>query len=338
MHPEKIRILHDRANMLAKARQYFSGRGIIEVDCPGLTQEASVDAHIDLIRAYRNSSSKAYFLHSSPEYGMKKLLANGMGDIYQLSHVFRDNEHGMKHLSEFMMAEWYRLHIPFQEMIEETVGFIQQIIGKVPHTKISYREMFLRYAGFDYLHASETRLFDFLRAHGVDPQHCFEEGDKDAPLDSVLVDKNDLLDSILSLLIVPQLPQERLCVVDSFPATQAALAQVFYCGEEEEVAERFEIFYKGMELANGYHELTNSDEQLERLIKANAERERLGKDSLPIDHSFIEALKKGLPDCCGVSVGFDRLMMLRHHKEDIADVVPFSEQSFACDRALSSIE
>ncbi len=159
MNPEKIHILRDRAKTLEKTRQYFSKKEITEVDCPIMSQEASVDLHIDLIRAYRNTS-EACFLHSSPEYGMKKLLAEGMGDIYQLSHVFRDNEYGMKHLNEFTMVEWYRLNISFQKMIDETIDFIQEILGEIPYIKMSYRKMFQQYTGIDYLNTNETGPFE----------------------------------------------------------------------------------------------------------------------------------------------------------------------------------
>lgn len=312
---EKITILKDRAEMLAKARAFFLERKIHEVDCPAMSSSASVDVHIDLIRAYGNSS-KTYYLHSSPEYGMKRLLAEGIGDIYQLAHVFRDNEYSMKHNPEFMMAEWYRVNLPFASMIEESIAFVRQFIGDLPYSKISYREAFKKYAGIDYLKASEDDLLHYLDERGINPYQNIEEEGKDA-----------LLNIILGVVIEPQLGKDEISVLQYFPVSQAALAQVKKRGEEE-VAERFEIFYKGLELANGYHELTNAEEQLERLVITNNTRERLGKDTLPIDDAFIKALEeKGLPDCCGVSIGFDRLMMLRHQKDDIADVIPIPERN-----------
>ncbi len=313
MQPELIRILKDRAEMFAKARHFFSSRGVTEVDCPAMSAFASVDVHIDLIRAY-GLSSKTHYLHSSPEYGMKKLLAEGIGDIYQLSHVFRDNEYSMRHSPEFTMAEWYRLGFTFNAMIEETVEFIRLLIGDIPSTKITYREVFKKYAGIDYLKATEKELLLYLEERGIDPYQNIEEEGKDA-----------LLNIILGVVIQPQLGQKEICVLQYFPASQSALAQLKKRGDEE-VAERFEIFYRGMELANGYHELADAEEQLARLIQSNNTRESLGKDTLPIDEPFIKALEKGLPECCGVSVGFDRLMMLRHQKDDISDVIPLSER------------
>ena len=313
MYPEKIEILKDRAEMFSKVRKFFCTRKILEVDCPIMSTSASVDVHIDLIRAY-GVSSKTHYLHASPEYGMKKLLAEGIGDIYQLSHVFRDNECSMMHNPEFTMAEWYRMEVPFNAMIEETVEFIREFVGDVPFTKINYRDSFKKYTDIDYLNASEDDLLQYLEERGIDPYQNIEEEGKDA-----------LLNIILGVVIQPQLGKDELCVLQYFPATQAMLSQTRWKGEEE-VSERFEVFYHGVELANGYHELGNSEEQLERLVITNNTRERLGKETLPIDDTFIKALEKGLPDCCGVSVGFDRLMMLRHDVEDIADVIPLSER------------
>lgn len=309
-----IRILKDRAGMFEKARHFFSSRKVLEVDCPAISPYASVDVHIDLIRAYGLSATTNY-LHSSPEYGMKKLLAEGIGDIYQLSHVFRDNESSMRHSPEFTMAEWYRLGISFTSMIEETVDFIRLFIGEIPFSKMSYREVFKKYAGIDYVKATEEELLDYLEERGIDPYQNIEEEGKDA-----------LLNIILGVVIQPQLGQKEIFVLQYFPASQSALAQTKK-KRDELVAERFEVFYKGLELANGYHELANAEEQLERLIQSNTIREKLGKDTLPIDEGFIKALEKGLPDCCGVAVGFDRLMMLRHQKEDIADVIPLPQRT-----------
>lgn len=286
--------------MLAKARQFFHERSVCEVDCPILSREASVDAHIDVI-----STHDGHFLHTSPEYGMKRLLAEGMGDIYQLSHVFRDGEMGEKHNPEFMMAEWYRVGVSFEEIIEETLDFIRLFLGNLPSTKLSYREAFQNYTGIDYTIVSEQELVEYLEGHDIQVHEK---------------EKNSLLNVILGLIIEPNLVD--LSVLIHYPATQAALAQTTWNGDEH-VSERFEIYYQGMELANGYHELTDPIEQRRRLVEANHQREKMGKQRLPLDENFLQALEKGLPDCCGVAVGFDRLMMLRHNRQDIRDVIPF---------------
>lgn len=306
---KRINVLKDRAGMLAKARQFFHDRNILEVDCPQITIAASVDAHIDLIPVH--AAGHWRYLHSSPEYGMKRLLAEGIGDIYQLAHVFREGEKSDKHNPEFTMAEWYRVGYDFAQMIEETVDFIRLFVGKLPYRRISYREAFLQYAKIDYVHATFEELLDFIRTHDIPAYSALEQEDKDA-----------CLNLILGFLIEPQLGKEELCVLDYYPSTQAALAKKSQRADEQ-VAERFEVYYKGIELANGYHELTNAQEQRQRFIEANLHRRQLGKQMLPIDEYFLQALEKGLPDCCGVAVGFDRLMMLRH-EASIDEVLPFA--------------
>lgn len=304
----KIKRLEDRALLLKKCRHFFDQRGILEVDCPILSAQASVDLHIDLIQAvYLN---KAYgYLHSSPEYGMKRLLAEGMGDIYQLSHVFRDGELSQKHNPEFMMAEWYRIGLKFEQMIEETVDFIRLFLGDLTYSIISYREALLKYAQIDYLAISTEQLFDYIIENEI-PYYpeAVDEG------------KGALLNLILGSKVEPELGHDEFCVLSYYPASQAALSKKRWIGSEH-VAERFEIYYKGVELANGYHELTDPVEQRNRFFEANAMRKKIGKKELPIDENFLGALERGLPDCCGVAVGFDRLMMLRQGHNNIADVL-----------------
>lgn len=303
--------LKDRAFMLTQARAFFATRNVLEVDCPILTQGASVDAHIDLIPAQYQGKETRY-MHSSPEYGMKRLLSEGIGDIYQLSHVFREGEISLKHNPEFMMAEWYRVGIPFKAMIEETLDFVRLFLGPLPFRTFTYREVFWKFAGFDYVKASIPFLLNYLEDKGISPYESVEKEGKDA-----------LLNIILGSLIEPQLGLEELNVLAYYPATQAALAMT-QMQDDEQVAERFEVYYKGLELANGYHELTNPTEQRQRFLDANQERIKLGKKTLPIDEAFLEALNRGLPDSCGVAVGFDRLMMLRHGSKNISDVIPFN--------------
>jgi elongation factor P--(R)-beta-lysine ligase len=307
----KIPLLRDRAAMLARCRAFFQQRGILEVDCPLITEAASVDAHIDLI-AVRDRNSWRY-LHSSPEYGMKRLIAAGIGDIFQLAHVFREGEQSPKHNPEFTMAEWYRHNISFAQMMQETVEFVQLFLGGLPAEIISYRETFQRYAGLDYVHASVEKLLAYIRQNNLTPYAGIEAEGQDA-----------LLNLILGSHIEPQLGKNNtLTVLAYYPHTQAALAKTCMRGDEL-AAERFEIYYQGVELANGYHELTDPVEQRRRFAEANAHRIKLGKEALPQDEKFLKALEQGLPDCCGVAVGFDRLMMLRHQAQDISQVIPFS--------------
>jgi lysyl-tRNA synthetase class 2 len=176
---------------------------------------------------------------------------------------------------------------------------------------ISYREALITHAGIDYVTATEQQLMQCLTDRGIEPYPNLIYEGRDA-----------ILNVILSTIVEPALRRMELCILWEFPASQAALSQLYQKGDEM-VAERFEIFYQGIELANGYHELVDADEQRQRLIEANKRRMWEGREALPIDERFLADLKQGIPDCCGVAVGFDRLMMLRHEASDISQVIPF---------------
>ena len=308
MYPESKEILQDRALLFSKVRSFFAQRNILEVDTPLLSHFAPIDEHIDVMEVSLGEGKQGY-LHTSPEYAMKRLLSSGLGEIFQLSHVFRKGEISNKHNPEFTMIEWYRLHEDFPLFIEETLDLIRLFLSDLPSSFLSYRQTFLRFAKIDYLHASKEELIHCLKSHGIDPPS--------SPLD-----KDTLLTLILGCIIEPHLGKEELFVLMDYPISQAALAQAVQKGEER-VAKRFEVYYQGIELANGYLELTEAKEQRSRLIESNAKRLQQGKNSLPIDEFFLAALEKGLPPCCGVAVGFDRLMQLRHKTETIQEVLPF---------------
>lgn len=242
---------------------------------------------------------------------MKRLLSEGVGDIYQLSHVFRDGECGAKHNPEFMMVEWYRLGFSLQEMIVETFSFVELFLGVMPKKILSYRKAFLQYAHIDPFEASIAELLAYV--HQIDP--LIQSDDRD-----------ELLNYILALQVEPHLGKGELVALSYFPPSQAALAKTTE-HEGVRVAERFEVYVEGVELANGYHELQDAKEQLLRLEESNTQRVQLKKAPLPIDYHFIEALNKGIPTCSGVAVGFDRLMMLRHKQKEISAVMPFSWQN-----------
>lgn len=309
----RISVLRNRAVLLSEARRFFAQRGVMEVDCPLLSPYASVDAHIDLIPAVYASTERRY-LHSSPEYGMKRLLAEGMGDIYQLSHVFRDGEWGRKHNPEFMMAEWYRLGYSLDQLIEETLDFVRLFLGPLTASRLSYRQAFLKSCHLDPLrHDTEAFRRWVLQEKLMSAQNA------------AVAEKDDLLNVILGTVIEPTLGHGELTVLWGYPPSQAALAQLTR-EEGDAVAERFEVYYEATELANGYHELGDAEEQARRLEEANSQRLLLGKNALPLDERFLKALKKGLPDCCGVAVGFDRLMMLCSQASCIQDILPMGWQ------------
>lgn len=294
--------------MLAEARLFFAKRDVLEVDCPVLSRSACIDLHIEVMSA--QLEREKVYLHTSPEYGMKRLLAAKIGDIYQISHVFRKEEVGPLHNPEFTLVEWYRLGVTFDSFIEETLDFIRLFVPKLPSSRISYREALLRYAQIDYLYASLEDLLSCAQRYDLHPQK--RDWDRDT-----------LLQLLVSFVVEPHLGKEELTVLTDYPASQAALAQTCKKGEEL-VAERFEIYYRGIELCNGYHELADPQEQRKRLEEENSARAAAGKEELPLDEHFLQALEEGLPDCCGVAVGFDRLMLLRHNKTSLAEVLPFS--------------
>lgn len=309
--PSKISLLKKRAKALRLARDFFYERDITEVDTPILSRYASIDEHIDLIPATLNGNIPCY-LHSSPEYGMKQLLSQGSGDIYQLSHVFRDEESGPRHSHEFTMCEWYRVGIGFEAFIDETLQFIQLFTGKRRIERISYRDLFLRHCQIDPFKANTKEIYAKIEELGLFPY-----------VDLISEDLDAHLNFLLGSFIEPQLPKGQITVLFEYPPSHAALAQV--CKKEGiEVAMRFEIYFGDLELANGYHELCDEKEQRKRLIEANEKRVAKGKNSLPLDEPFLRALKNGLPACCGVAVGFDRLCMVNCEQKSL--ITPKSYQ------------
>lgn len=272
----KKEILQDRAFMLAEARRFFASRDVLEVDCPALSRSAPIDTHIEVFEVV-----SAGYLHTSPEYGMKRLLSLNSGDIYQISHVFRKEETGPLHHPEFTMAEWYRVGMSFDTLIEETLDFIRLFLGPLPAHAFTYREALWHYAEFDYLTMTEGDLLHLAAKNTISLSKEVQEADRDT-----------LLQLLMSLLVEPHLGKDSLCVITDFPASQAALAKTALKNDEP-IAMRFEVYCKGIELANGYDELTDLSEQRRRLERSNAQRVLLGKPALKIDEHFLAALERG---------------------------------------------
>jgi lysyl-tRNA synthetase class 2 len=302
-------MLVQRARMLSKVRAFFSQREILEVDTPVLSHAAPVDTHIEVMSVNFQNGKKGY-LHTSPEYAMKRLLAEGCGDIYQMSHVFRAEEAGRLHNPEFIMIEWYRIGVSFQFLIDETLELIRLFLGEIPVQTHTYVGVFKKYAGIDPRIATSDEMKSLAEKH-----HLPLTSEADA------WDKETFLHFLLAFLIEPQLTG--LHVIRDFPPPQAALAKLHET-EDGLVAERFEAYFNGIELANGFHELTDPIEQRQRFVDDNLERQKCGKEVLPIDEHFLSALEQGLPDSCGVAVGFDRLLMLQLNKESLKEILPFS--------------
>jgi lysyl-tRNA synthetase class 2 len=279
--------------MLAAARDFFSKRGLIEADVGALVKYPPNDSHIQCIAHDQDNG----YLHTSPEYAMKRLLSQGVGDCYFLGHVYRKSELGHLHNPEFTMAEWYRIGIHFSDMIQEACDFLSLFFGPLPIQTISYRKAFEIYAGINYSTISLSEL-QKMAQNRWPRQVC--------------------LHYLLSHTIEPKFDSRSLTVLTDYPASEAALA----CTREkngEIVAERFEIYYRGVELCNGYHELSDAKELRRRFHEQNKER----KEPYPIDEKFLASLKN-LPDCCGVALGFDRAFMLQQKLPSIKQVLPFA--------------
>jgi len=307
-----------RAQMLEAARKFFAARNVLEVETPILGITAVSDPNIDSIHALLQADGgRPRYLHTSPEYRMKRLLCAGYPDIYSICKVFRDGEAGKRHQPEFTMAEWYRKGYGLEDMIRESCDFITQLLEPqwLPRVAVSmsYREAFIRHAGIDPWHADCAALAETVSA--------------DSRLKSAIGDdRDDWLDLVMSSRIGPALDKDRLTVIYHYPAQQAALARIN--PDDASVADRFELFLGDIELANGYVELLDPDIQWQRWQLDLERRRRKARALVPLDEALIGALRSGMPPCAGVAVGFDRLLMINEQCEDIARI-----QTFAFERS-----
>jgi lysyl-tRNA synthetase class 2 len=250
------------------------------------------------------------FLHTSPEYAMKRLLAAASGDIYQLCHVYRGDERGRQHNPEFTMLEWYRVGFSLEELMAEVGTLVRGLLGRdLPVETLSYREAVARHAGFDPLEAPETALRGAACALGMSADHAASAG------------RDELLDLIGGARVGPALGSQSLTFVHRYPASQAALARLDPA--DPRLALRFELYHRGMELANGYHELSDVDEQRARFERDQRARRARGLAVEQLDPHLLAALGAGLPDCAGVALGFDRVLMLAVDAARIDDVLAF---------------
>ncbi len=300
-----------RSQSLAAARTFFAERGLLEVDCGALVPFPPLDSNIDVMSVSSGPNQTAY-LHTSPEYAMKRLLAAGSPDIYFLGHVYRKGELGYRHSPEFTMAEWYRIGISFADMIEETGQFITHFTGPLPTRILPYRDAFTLYAGVNYSDDSPLALLSAAKRHAIDLPENAQNWSRDT-----------LLHLLLTHVVEPKLGQNEMTIITDFPPYEAALACVVE-KKGEIVAERFEIYIQGLELANGYHELSDPQELRRRFAEKNLARIEEGKEPYAIDEKFLASLESGnFPDSCGVSVGFDRVLMLRYKLATIQETLYF---------------
>jgi lysyl-tRNA synthetase class 2 len=302
---ESLRV---RAGTLASIRRFFADRGVLEVETPALSAAAVTDLHLHSVACRLDlDDRRTRFLQTSPEYAMKRLLAAGSGPIYQICKVFRDGERGRRHNPEFTMLEWYRPGFDHHRLMDEVEELLQAVLGVAAGERISYADAFRRHAGVDPHAASDGELRSRVVALGV--------------AGVAELDRDDLLNLLLSHVVEPHLGSGRPSFLFDYPASQAALARVR--PGNPPVAERFEVFLDGLELANGFHELADPGEQRRRFEADLVERRRHGLPEVPVDEQLLAALATGLPDCAGVALGVDRLVMLKVGTRDIADVIAF---------------
>jgi len=301
-----------RAQTLARVRGFFAERGVLEVDTPLMCQATGTDPHLDAL-ALELAPGDWRYLQTSPEFAMKRLLAAGSGPVYQLCKAFRRDESGQRHNPEFTMLEWYRPGFDDGQLMDEVAALLTECLpddSPVQDTdivRISYRDLFRQWLALDPFAASDDELLVCARRH--------------TDVDGLTLSRDDTLNLLMALVIEPQL-QAPLFVVD-FPASQAALAKLARDSHGNLVARRFELFVAGMELANGYLELTDSDEQARRFAADNRQRQVAGLPVCAVDTRLLAALEHGLPDCAGVALGFDRLVMLAAGAGHIREVLSF---------------
>ncbi|MBL1266758.1 MAG: EF-P lysine aminoacylase GenX [Halomonas sp.] len=312
--------LRERARLMAKVRAFFAQRDVLEVETPVLGQGGSTDVHLVSLHtlARTDKGQRRLWLQTSPEFHMKRLLAAGSGPIFQLARSFRDGEIGARHNIEFTMLEWYRPQFTLDQLIGEAATLIMSLLPSFPGPLVHYRyrELFHTYVEVDPFTTSLERLRAIAaeRAH-MPAQSLADEG------------RDTCLDLLMSVVIEPQLGQQELSVVVDYPASQAALARRHQDTDGEWVASRFEIYLNGIELANGYDELTDATEQRTRFAEDNAERRRLGLPEVDVDERLLAALEHGMPEGAGVALGIDRLIQLALGKARLEDVLTFSTPS-----------
>jgi elongation factor P--(R)-beta-lysine ligase len=305
-------ILHRRAQLYARIRCFFATRHILEVETPILASTCAPEMGIHpFITHYHGVNARPLYLQSSPELAMKRLLAAGSGAIFQLTRAFRDAEVGRWHNPEFTILEWYRPDFNQDLLMDDVEAFFCEVAEFPPAHRCSYRALFQQALAFDPLEISLSEL-----------QACVYQ--KTAYHDAAHTDRDTCLQLLMSHCIEPSLGFDAPVMVYDFPASQAALARLN--PHDPQVAERFEVYFKGVELANAFHELTDPVEQRRRFEKEISFKNQENSPYSPLDERFFAALEAGLPDCAGVAIGIDRLLMLLTNSKTLDDVLAFSIQ------------
>lgn len=297
--------LRQRSALLQQVRTFFAQRQVLEVDTPLLSAYGVTDPYLHNICTQQGEQ-----LQTSPEYAMKRLLAAGYGAIYQICKAFRQGDQGRWHHPEFTLLEWYRPGWAMSQLIDEVLMLCTDLLGERPCVRWHYRQAWLQSIQIDPWHSATADLLALA-------QHC--AGAK------LSLSRDEALDIIMSHRIQPQLPRDTYVIIDQFPASQAALAQLEQDDAGVTVARRFELYYNGIELANGYQELTDLSEHQQRFAQDNRMRQAFGLAQQAVDPRLLAAVQSGLPDCAGVALGLDRLLMLAMGCTQIAQVLSFAE-------------
>jgi lysyl-tRNA synthetase class 2 len=304
-------VLRRRAAMLARAREFFAARGVLEVETPVLSEAGISDPQIESLTTRVAGLPGPRYLSTSPEFAMKRLLAAGSGDIYQICKVFRDGERGRWHNPEFTMIEWYRLNFDDAALMTEIEAFVAALVPERPFDRaerLTYAEALERHAGIDMHRCDDDALLQAAAAHGI---VCEAALDRDARLDL-----------LMGLVVGPRLGRGRPTFICDYPASQASLARVK--PGTPRVAARFEFYWEGIELANGFHELADAAEQRARFLGDLATRRDRHLPQPRIDARLLDALARGLPDCAGVALGFDRLVAVAAGAKSLAEAMAFT--------------
>ncbi len=300
-----IEMLRHRAQLLADIRKFFAQRDVLEVETPLLAGSTVTDVHLKSFRV--PGKDQPLFLQTSPEYAMKRLLASGSGSIYQICKCFRDEEQGRQHNPEFTMLEWYRSGFTMAQLMDEVEALVAQVLGCASIPRFSYRELFQQHLGID--------------PHVVEPSTLERTAHEHIAISADKLSDTDHLQLLMNSVIEPRLPDQ--CFVYDYPKAQAALAIIESDADGVPVAKRFELYCSGMEVANGYFELTDAEEQRKRFEQDQARRNKLGLANVDADEKLLNALEQGLPQCAGVALGVDRLLMAMTGADSIEQVIAF---------------
>ncbi len=305
--------LKQRAEILRSIRTFFAARGVLEVETPAMSHATVTDVHLHTFETEfvgpGFAKGSALHLMTSPEFHMKRLLAAGSGCIYQIGKAFRNEENGRYHNPEFTMLEWYRVGFDHHQLMDEMDALLQQVLRCSAAERMTYQQAFLSQLNVCPLEASMTELKRVAASLGLSDIAEPEQ------------DRDTLLQLLFSVGVEAKIGQSVPAFVYDFPASQAALAKINR--EDARVADRFEVYFQGIELANGFHELDNPKEQLLRFEQDNHKRVAMGLKAHPIDYHLIAALESGLPECAGVALGIDRLIMLALGCDHIDQVTAF---------------